>query len=188
MGLLNKINYIFNKVVNQIIFKNSRISISNYVINGLVYIKNEGNMKFGDNFKGNSGKKHNPINNGYKLRFITKKKGEIIIGSNVGISNSTLVSWSKITIHDNVKIGGGCSIWDTDFHSINPHVRKSVDNEIKTKEITICDNVWIGGEVIILKGTFIGENSIIASGSSVSGIIPENEIWGGRPARFIKKI
>ena len=59
---------------------------------------------------------------------------------------------------------------------------------IKTKNIRIDDNVFIGGHSIILKGSSIGKNSIIGAGSVVSGEIPANEIWGGNPAKFIRSI
>lgn len=48
--------------------------------------------------------------------------------------------------------------------------------------------IIIGGFSIILKGVAIGENSIVAAGSVVSKDIPDNEIWGGIPAKFIRKI
>lgn len=49
------------------------------------------------------------------------------------------------------------------------------------------DEVWIGAGVIILRGVVIGANSIVGAGAVVTKNIPPNEIWGGVPARFIKK-
>ncbi|MNR14199.1 Maltose O-acetyltransferase [compost metagenome] len=86
-------------------------------------------------------------------------------------------------------IGGSVKIWDTDFHSINPHIRTaSIDNDIRTKPVFIDDYAFIGGGSIILKGAKIGKNSIISAGSVVTKEVPSNEIWGGNPAKFIKKI
>jgi acetyltransferase-like isoleucine patch superfamily enzyme len=48
--------------------------------------------------------------------------------------------------------------------------------------------VFIGARCIILKGVTIGEKSIVAAGSVVTKNIPEGEVWGGNPAKFIKKI
>ena len=41
---------------------------------------------------------------------------------------------------------------------------------------------------IILKGVHIGDKAIVAAGSVISRDIPEGEIWGGTPAKFIRKI
>jgi maltose O-acetyltransferase len=48
--------------------------------------------------------------------------------------------------------------------------------------------VWIGSQVIILKGVTIGDNSIIAAGSLVARDIPASVLAGGNPARVIKEL
>ena len=51
----------------------------------------------------------------------------------------------------------------------------------------IGDNVFYWYECYyILKGSYIGNNVIIAAGSVVSQNIPDNQVWGGNPATFIK--
>jgi len=85
-----------------------------------------------------------------------------------------------------VLIGGGCKLWDGDFHGILPSKRQSEDFERGT--IIIRKNAWIGGSCTILKNVEIGENAVIATGSVVASNVPANEIWGGIPARFIKQI
>ena len=52
----------------------------------------------------------------------------------------------------------------------------------------IKDNVFIGARCLILKGVVVGENSIIGAGSVVTKNIPDNEIWAGNPAKFIKAL
>ena len=47
--------------------------------------------------------------------------------------------------------------------------------------------VWIGSGDIILPGVNIGDNSVIAAGSVVTKDVPENCLYGGNPAKFIKK-
>ena len=59
---------------------------------------------------------------------------------------------------------------------------------LKLNNVVIEDNVFIGAHTTILKGVKIGKNSIIGSCSLVSKEIPPNEVWGGNPAKFIKKI
>jgi len=69
-------------------------------------------------------------------------------------------------------------------------IRKSKDdmkNRVK-KPVVVKDNAFIGARSIILKGVTIGNNSIVGAGSVVTKSIPDNEIWAGNPARFIRSI
>jgi len=59
---------------------------------------------------------------------------------------------------------------------------------MQTRQVFLNKNGFIGGSSIILKGVFIGEKSIVAAGSVVIKSIPDGEIWGGNPAKFIKKL
>jgi acetyltransferase-like isoleucine patch superfamily enzyme len=54
------------------------------------------------------------------------------------------------------------------------------------KEVKIGSNVWIGMNSLVLKGAVIGDNTIIAAGSTVTGEIPANCIAAGNPAIPIK--
>ena len=68
--------------------------------------------------------------------------------------------------------------------------RNPEDDMEKTiqEEITIADDVFVGAHTSILKGVSVGKNSIIGACSVVTKNIPANEIWGGNPARLIRKI
>jgi acetyltransferase-like isoleucine patch superfamily enzyme len=107
------------------------------------------------------------------------------------MSSTAIVCHNKIEIGDNVNLGGNVVIYDTDFHSLNPIERLNRELDIKgtkTKPVKIGNNVFIGAHSTILKGVFIGDNSVIGACSVVTKNVPENEIWGGNPAKFIKKI
>lgn len=190
--LLRRLLYYYNFLVNSLTFYFEDISIGKkHEINGRIFIKNLGKLMIGDNFKANSGNKYNPIGGDSILRLICLKNAELIIGNNVGISNSTIYCTTKIVIEDTVVVGGGCKIWDTDFHSLDPAIRlTSLDKggNIKKNPIWIKRNVFIGGGSVILKGVTIGENSVIGAYSLVSKDVPSNEIWGGNPAKFIKRL
>ena len=54
--------------------------------------------------------------------------------------------------------------------------------------ISIGDNVWVGGNVVINPGVHIGNNVVIGSGSVVTKDIPDNSVAVGNPARVIKEI
>lgn len=116
---------------------------------------------------------------------LTSSTGKIRIGENVGMSNCILYSESGITIGNDVTIGAGTKIFDTDC--LIPSY-KNINNYIPSIPIKIGNRVFVGGNVIILKGVTIGDESVVGSGSVVTHNIGENEVWAGNPARLIKKI
>ncbi len=113
------------------------------------------------------------------------------IGDYSGISNTNIFCQQEITIGNYVNIGGGCTIFDTDFHSTNWRDRadgvKDRENR-KTAPIHIGNHAFVGARCIIGKGVSIGEHSIIAAGSVVVKDVPADELWGGNPAKFIRKL
>ena len=54
--------------------------------------------------------------------------------------------------------------------------------------VTIGDNVWIGGNTVIMPGVHIGSNTVIGAGSVVTKDIPDWSVAVGNPCRVIKKI
>lgn len=147
-------------------------------------------MSIGENFAMNNGIKGNPIGCYQRCTFFVDKGCKLDIKENVGISQTAIIAHDNIVIQKNVKIGGGTCIYTSDFHSLNPSIRASKnDTRHKIcKPVVIEENVFIGAHSIILKGCTIGKNAIIGAGSVVTKSIPENEIWGGNPAKFIKKV
>ncbi|MBQ7066135.1 MAG: acyltransferase [Lachnospiraceae bacterium] len=147
------------------------------------------NIVIGNNVIIRSGMKFNAVGAETPTTLVVHGKGSIVIGNNVGISNSIFISNNEIILEDNVMIGGGCKLFDNDFHSINFQERMEVpDVHVKSLPITIKNGAFIGAYSIILKGVTVGERSIVAAGSVVSKDIPPNEIWGGAPAKFIRKL
>ena len=177
-------------MINKLNFEMAGLKYNDtWKINGRIFILNEGKIQIGENFKANSGRNANPIGGDTVLRFIVRKNGNLTIGKHVGISNSTIVCKNEIQIGDYVLIGGGCKIWDTDFHSLGAMERMHKgDSKVKSTPISIGNYAFIGGSSTILKGVSIGNNSIVAAGSVVTKNIPDNEIWGGNPARYIKTV
>ncbi len=186
--MIDKMMCPINKLYNSIIMKrqNTKCGV-NAKINGRIYVY--GNVAFGDNVSINSGFKYNPIGGQERTIFYTRENGKIVIGNNVGISNSAFFSCSEICVEDNVKIGGSCKFYDNDFHSSNYKCRIShMDTDIKSAPILICEGAFIGANSIILKGVTIGCHSIVGAGAVVTKNVPDREIWAGNPARFIKKV
>jgi acetyltransferase-like isoleucine patch superfamily enzyme len=170
--------------------KNFKIG-KNIILNGIskIYAKKDSKIFLGDNLIINSRRYSNFAGLYKNTTIAVLPKAELIIGNNCGLSGVSIYATKSIKIGNNVLIGVNCMIWDSDFHQIKATDRKFNDKrKIISREIIIGDNVWIGGNSIILKGTKIGENSIIAAGSVVSGKIPKNQVWGGNPAKFMYSI
>ncbi|MDE5796005.1 MAG: acyltransferase, partial [Muribaculaceae bacterium] len=55
-------------------------------------------------------------------------------------------------------------------------------------KVTLEENCFLGCNSVICAPITIGKNSIVAAGSIVTKNIPPNELWGGVPAKFIKKL
>lgn len=99
--------------------------------------------------------------------------------------NLTILDVGKVTIGANVQIAPNVSIY-TAGHPIHPESRSSgYEYGIP---VTIGNNVWIGGNSIILPGVTIGNNVVIGAGSVVAKDIPDNMIAVGNPCRIIRKI
>lgn len=87
-----------------------------------------------------------------------------------------------ITIGDHTTISTRCIILSHFVHQKKGH------REWSYGEVIIGNNVFLGANVIICQPVTVGDNSAIAAGAVVTKDIPAGEIWGGVPAKFIKKI
>jgi acetyltransferase-like isoleucine patch superfamily enzyme len=114
-------------------------------------------------------------------------KASIITGDDCIFSFGALVVCSlKIEIGNNVWIGEYTSLRDaTHSFSVNSPIGNSPDH---LKSIKIGSNVWIGRGCLILPGTIICDNVIIAANSVVKGTYESNSLYGGSPAKFIKSL
>lgn len=114
-----------------------------------------------------------------------KLNGSISLGNYILISPGTSIrSAESIDIGDSTMIASDVVITDSDWHGIYDRT----DYVATPKPVKIHKNVWIGERSIILKGTQIGENSIIGAGSVVHGYIPPNSVYAGNPAKEVKKL
>lgn len=99
--------------------------------------------------------------------------------------NLVILDVGKVRIGKNVMFAPNVSIY-TAGHPVHPDSRNSgYEYGI---DITIGDNVWIGGNVCVLPGVKIGDNVVIGAGSVVTKDLPDNVIAAGNPCRVIRKI
>ncbi|MGL5950739.1 MAG: acyltransferase, partial [Cetobacterium sp.] len=118
---------------------------------------------------------------------VARDGGSIKIEDNVGISGATIYSRKSIKIGKNTLIGANVKILDNDFHPLDTEARINNRNEfIRSKEIVIGENCFLGTNSIILKGTVLGNNCIVGAGAVVSGKFEDNSIIVGNPGKVIK--
>lgn len=181
---------VLDKIWNYMIIRYKKVTIGNGVqIVGRLFIHGRKlGISIGNDTKIYSKPSINPTSGFSHTYLRTEGNGKIIIGNNVGISHANITAFNCIKIEDDVLIGSGVKIWDTDFHSLNYIDRASGDNNTIIRPILIKKGAFVGACSIILKGVTIGENSVIGAGSVVTKDVPDNEVWAGNPARFVKNL
>lgn len=188
--VLLEVGAFFDGLYNEFVLKRKKVSYKKDLkINGRMSVYGDGKIEIGEQVTINSCESGNPIGGVNKTILNARNGGYIKIGKGCGISNSAIVAFAGVTIGDHTFLGGSCSIYDTDFHSLKANERDLVgQNGVNKKPVVIGNNVFIGAHSIILKGVTIGDESIVGAGSVVTKSIPKGEIWGGNPAKFIRKV
>lgn len=99
--------------------------------------------------------------------------------------NLTILDANKVTFGDNVFIGPNCGFY-TSGHPIDAEIRnRGIEY---AKSISVGNDVWIGGNVVVLPGVTIGDNVVIGAGSIVTKDVPSNVVAVGNPCHVIKNI
>jgi maltose O-acetyltransferase len=116
----------------------------------------------------------------------------VAYGENVHLGARTFVNYSltaldvaTVTIGEDCQIGPGVQLL-TATHPLEPQPRR--DKLEAAEPITIGDNVWLGGGVIVCPGVTIGDDSVIGAGAVVTRDIPAGVVAVGNPARVIREL
>lgn len=113
--------------------------------------------------------------------------GRLRIGNRVGMSNATICCEESVEIGNDVMLGGGAQVFDTNFHSTDASERIAGPSVgVRTAPVTIGDRAFVGANAMVCKGVAIGAEAVIAAGSVVVRSVPPGEVWGGNPAIRIK--
>lgn len=108
-----------------------------------------------------------------KLRAIND--GIIKIGQNVSLNyGCIIVAMHNISIGEGTEFGPNVLVYDHDHDFRAKGGLKA--NKYSKGKVTIGNNCWVGANTVILKGTSIGDNSVIAAGSVIKGDYPANSI------------
>ncbi|WP_294329075.1 sugar O-acetyltransferase [uncultured Chryseobacterium sp.] len=99
--------------------------------------------------------------------------------------NLVILDCARVKFGNNVFIGPNCSFY-TAGHPLDVKQRNA--GLEYALPITVGDNVWLGGNVVVLPGVTIGNNAVIGAGSVVTKNIPENVVAVGNPCKVVKNI
>ena len=111
---------------------------------------------------------------------------QIHIGARTFINyGAVLLDVATIIIGEDVQIGPNVQLL-TPTHPLDPDARRAKLEA--AKPITIGNNVWLGGGVIVLPGVSIGENTVVGAGAVVTKDLPANVVAVGNPARVIRQL
>ncbi len=121
-------------------------------------------LRIGRNFK---------MRDGAKIR--VRRGGSCTIGNNTSInSNNMIVCHESIEIGDNCQFSPNVQIYDHDHDYRDPGGLKAL--KYKTSPIRIGNNVWVGANTVILRGTNLGDNCVVGAGSVIKGSFPANTL------------
>lgn len=121
------------------------------------------------------------------------RRGVIVNGGGaVRVGSDTLLNGCWIGARTSVTIGdwcliSDCDITDSDYHNLEPHLRHESPGGRTDRPIAIGNNVWIGAHAMLLKGTHVGDDSVVGAGSVVRGAVPEGVVVMGNPATVVKE-
>lgn len=157
----NKVKFGYIKI-----FKCKKIKITNYVLfnyNTKILVHKSSNVTLGKNI----------ISDG-RCVINVDQNAELYIGNKVYFNEDAMISVkSNVYIGSNCRFGPNVKIFDNN-HCFNKET--GVSDMHKSANIYIGDNCWIAANAIILKGSHIGENSVIGAGCIIKGNIPKSSI------------
>lgn len=188
---MRRVSGLRDDMANFAMFKAMRVKcrFRSLRINGRLLVRNHGTMEIGDGCLFNSGRIYNLIGGDDVCVLVTVDGGTLKIGRGCQISNATMVATVGIELGEDVFVGGGVKIYDTDFHPLDSEQRiKHQDGNTRKKPVHIGSGAFIGASSIILKGVTIGQRAVIGAGSVVARDVGDDEVWAGNPARFIRRM
>ncbi len=137
------------------------------------------------------GKKQAKIGKGTKIHatVVLRQAYNIEIGEGCLINHNNVLQAGKVD--GKIKIGNfvhtGANVMIIAFnHAFDTREIPTIQQDYYDADVTIGDDVWIGGGSIILPGVNVGKGAIIAAGAVVNSDVPEYAIMGGIPAKILK--
>jgi len=111
------------------------------------------------------------------------EEGTLTIGDKCFLNNNV-----SMTCMEQITVGNGCQIANNVVIVDHDHDYKNSLSQFTKERVTIGNHVWIGANSVILKGTTIGNYCVIAAGSIVKGVVPDNTLYYQTRETVCKKI
>ena len=155
----------------------------------LIEIASGGRLILGAGVKLNSRNEGYHVNMHSPVKLVVGSPGAIIeIGSGTRIHGTCVHAMEGITIGSGCLIAANTQIIDNCGHTVSfEDVSRRTFSTDRSRAVTIGNNVWIGANCFVLPGADIGNGSVIAAGSVVSGTIPERVLAAGYPAVVVRR-
>ena len=179
-----KVLYMLCSPISTFLLKIKKVEIEGIIYtSGFPYIRRAkySSISFGKRVRMLNLQWMNAIGLNHRCIITSEKNASLKIGDNVGLSGASIWCFKQIEIDNNVRIGANTLITDGDAHLDDPRAGAP-------KPVHICENVWLGMNVTVLKGVTIGKNTLIGAGSVVTKDIPENVIAAGNPCKVVKEL
>jgi len=106
----------------------------------------------------------------------------ISIGADALLNGAMLHAKAEISIGSDARLGFGVRILDADFHDLDEHTPERV------APVRLGARVWLGADVLVLRGVVIGDDVVVAAGSVVTRNLPPRCLAAGSPARVLRPI
>jgi acetyltransferase-like isoleucine patch superfamily enzyme len=204
MNLLSSMGDILKKIFS-LLRRRSRNKLDVYIKNGNIIVGKNANLKRLDVFIENpvSGVPYLTVGKDCMLSgqiLLFGEQSRVKIGDRVFIGDgSKLFCREKIILGDDIMISWGCTLIDTNAHSLRFSERKNDVTDwmkgaeyknwdhVKSMPIHVESKCWIGFNAIITKGVTLSEGTVLGAGSVLSKSTDSFGVYAGNPAQFIKK-
>ena len=147
----------------------------------------ENGIRIGKNACLLAGWRSNRVGMSGPVLLTTLGEGRIDIGDDFGASSLVISSRASVTIGHDVKLGGNVRIFDHDFHSLDPSVRRTNADcdHCVSRAVSIGNDVFVGADAMILKGVKLGDRVIVGARSVVTKSFEADVVIAGNPAREV---
>lgn len=147
----------------------------------------QGRMLLGRDLVFRSAASSNTIGLNRRCFFSVTAGATLQIGDGCGFSGTVIAAQQQITLGDGVMCGANVTITDADRHPLDALARQ-LGEAGACAPVVIGDQVWLGMNVVVLKGVTIGAGAVIAANSLVVSDIPSGCLAAGQPAKVLRML